>query len=475
MKKLVIVLLVLGLLLAVPAQAVDYVPTVLSNDIDGQADETEYAVPFTIINPYANVNWAAFGQYKAALHVHTNHSDGSATLADTVRHHYNLGFDILAITDHNVLFNRWDELPGRSPEHHAISWSRLWGTREALTTEEKEAIYAGTYTGPFPAPFPQLRRQQANGMISIPAANEQSRVSHINTFWAPFNNSLLDSMQSVLRTTTELGGLAIINHPGRYTGGRHGGERGEAASNDPANIARYRYLFLEFDVALGMEIFNRLDRETRSDRILWDNLLMELMPYNRPVWGFSNDDSHSLICVGYNWNALLMSELTADAARVAMETGAFYAVTRVARREGVNADQPDRASEDTLFLLDQSTPRITNITADGFYITITGENVDRIEWIADGRVIHTGSTLNLRDHYYRDIRHNYVRAQLVSETGIAMTQPFGIWTTYPGVRPVVITVDTLHWWVWLTFAGWALVFGGITFLIVRKIKRRKHA
>jgi hypothetical protein len=250
------------------------------------------AMNFVVLSPYEDVDWETFGQHKAALHVHTNHSDGSASLPDTVRHHYNLGYDILAITDHDVLLSSWDERAGISLRHRFINPGNWFSRREVLTNDEIDAIYAGTYAGPFPAPFTSPRRTQPNGMIGLPNTNEHSRVHHINTFWAPFNNARRDSTESVLYTAAQLGGVAIINHPGRYTGGQHGGARGEAASNNIDNISQYVNWFGGFDAALGMEIFNRLDNESRSDRILWDNLLMHLMPFGRPVWGFSNDDSH---------------------------------------------------------------------------------------------------------------------------------------------------------------------------------------
>ena len=396
---------------------------------------------FVIFSPYAGVDWGSFGQFKAALHVHTHHSDGSASFVDTIADHYNKGFDILAITDHNVLTDRWDEAP-RTPVRYADRLSYL-------TAAQKRAIYAGTFEGPFPYPFAEARRRQQNGMISLPATNEQSASEHINTFWAELNDESGHSMERVLRTTGELGGVAIINHPGRYTMGQTGGVIGRAASNNPIRVARYTRLFREFDVALGMEIFNRLDNETRSDRILWDNLLMRLMPEGRGIWGFSNDDSHGLNQTGYNFNVMLMPELTAEAARAAMERGAFYAVARVARPEGVNTRlpngraMPNAGNADTLFLLDQTTPGIADITAAADVITITGREYDRIEWIASGRVIATGASLDLNAHR-REIRHNYVRAQLISETGIAVTQPFGIWEAGAQL-PQRLAADPVPW------------------------------
>jgi len=379
---------------------------------------------FIIENPYAAVDWAAFGRYRAAFHVHTTRSDGTASLRDTVLDHYNKGFDILAIHDHDVFFDG--------------NWAD--GGLGAMTAAERDAIIAGTFAGPFPGAYGGSR-QQSNGMIPVMATNEQSRTEHINTFWAPFNNELGTSVETILQTTADLGGLAFINHPGRYTGGMAGGAAGIAASNNPAHIARYLELFQTFgpDVLLGFELFNRLDNESRSDRILWDNMLALTMPYGRTIWGFSNDDSHSLDQAGYNWNVMLMPELTDAATRTAMETGAFYMVSRVTR--GVAATEtainaagiPSGGMESTLWMLEQTPPSIQNIVVVGNLITITGANYDRIEWIADGAIIHTGGSLDVYAHQANI--NSYVRAQLVSDSttaarpaygGIAMTQPFGI-------------------------------------------------
>jgi len=343
---------------------------------------------FTVVSPYADVDWEAYGQYKASLHVHTNRSDGSASLADTVRRHHKLGYHILAITDHNVLTEDWGAL---------------------LTAEQ---------------------RQAAGGMIAIPATNEQSRTDHIGTFWAPFESESGQTMDAVLGRAGELGGLAIINHPGRYTGGQAGGSAGAKASNDPASIAKYTALFRAHGSAAGMEIINKLDNESRSDRLLWDNILMELMPEGRGVWGFSNDDSHLPDAIGYSFNVMLMPELTAGAAKAAMESGAFYAVARVARPERVNAALLNRVIPSGIFLtlplLCQRTPVIDSVTVAGNTITIAGRNYRRIEWIAGGAVIATGPSLDLNAHQDQ-INHNYVRAQLVGCTGIAFTQPFGVY------------------------------------------------
>ena len=50
---------------------------------------------FRIINPYENVDWNTFGQYKAALHVHSTRSDGQDSKADMISEHYIKGFDVI--------------------------------------------------------------------------------------------------------------------------------------------------------------------------------------------------------------------------------------------------------------------------------------------------------------------------------------------------------------------------------------------
>jgi hypothetical protein len=48
-----------------------------------------------------------------------------------------------------------------------------------------------------------------------------------------------------------------------------------------------------------------------------------------------------------------------------------------------------------------------------------------IEWIADGKKIAAGNTLDISANSAQI--NSYVRAQLKSSTGIAYTQPFGIY------------------------------------------------
>ena len=380
----------------------------------------EPEISFTIISPYATVDWEAWNQYKAAFHVHTRNSDGSASLPQMVERHYELGFNILAITDHRGLTAHWTLVPEVMDNNATNNDHPERGI--PMCPDRMADMAAG------------VGRDGAPGMIGLCNTTEQggsgggmSAPFHINTFWVPETMCSTYRARAVLDRVMYHNGVARLNHPGRYTHGRHEDwDVPSEASNNLSNIIFMTNLFLEYPIEnfVGMEIINSRDNESRSDRVLWDNILMRTMP-ERPVWGFSDDDSHSLGAIGLAYNIMLMPELTQDAVRDSKVTGAFYAVSSFARREGVNADidvSPGNAV--LIYLRNRPNPRISNIEVYNGSITITGTLYEVIEWIADGEIIYTGNTLIIRNHV--DYINNYVRAQLRSTAGIAFTQPFGI-------------------------------------------------
>ncbi len=349
-------------------------------------------VEITIENPYETVDWTANGQYKADFHAHSVESDGSDQPAAMIEKHYALGFDVLAMTDHNFLSTTWDRTDRAAA-------GKTW-----LTTSRLTEIASGS-------------DRDGKGMTAIPYSDEQSISDHVNTFWATFNNTAGATYESSVAKAQELGGLSHLNHPGRYTGGSNtanNGLTGAAASNNPAQVSKYVNLFDKYNSCVGMEIINKKDGDSYSDRILWDNILTRMMP-ERPVWGFSNDDTHALASTGFSYNMLLMPTNTEANVRMAMEKGTFYAVAKVAKRELGNA-----------FVSSGNTPKISNIVIDEKEntISISGTDYNSIEWIADGQVIATGTTIDINS--YEDKISTYIRAQLIGNGGISFTQPFGV-------------------------------------------------
>jgi len=470
------------------------------------------AVTEITLNPYSNVNWTTTGQYKAAHHTHSLWSDGSNRRRDMLIDKYNKDFDIVAMTDHDVLTADWtaepnpstglvntDGTPSTSPYRVMLDEAKESGTPINLTADELTAINNGTY-GVFPGTFTG-RRQQKNGMITMGMSNEWSAFNepnvtlskeytirgvvtsadptpaditvtatsrfpghHINTFFANLPLSAIPDGQRTLaniaKKNAELGGISHINHPGRYTGAYRlsDGASFPEFSMDENIVKTYVDLFMNEPTIVGKEIINKWDGESVNDRLLWDNILMQTIPQGRRVWGFSNDDSHSLSGNGHAWNVMLMPTANFNEAgvRTSMETGAFYAVTRVDRQYSVNgeieevsatnpAHTPELPVQTTttedqytggprnemaLRFLSQTTPSISNIAVnqENLTITISGANFDRIEWIADGKLIHTGTAININEHLGNGNINSYVRAVLVSATGIAYTQPFPVGT-----------------------------------------------
>lgn len=340
---------------------------------------------YTITSPYAAVDWSSYEQYKTALHAHTTNSDGENTFSEMIEEHYKKDYDIVAITDHNVLTADWTT------------------AKNGLTQARYDEIASGVGRG-------------GRGMLQIPYSNEQSRSENANSFFTDYNEPRIGhSLEKNLIKVQELGGLSHINHPGRYTGGDKGGTEGADASNNTKNINMYVDLFLKYPSCVGVEIINKKDGDSASDRILWDNILMKTIPQNRYVWGFSNDDTHLAADTGFSFNMFVMPSNTIDNFKSTMASGAFYAVAKVSKRE-LGAS----------FVGSGLTPVIKNIevneTADS--ITITAENFDKIEWIADGKVIATGANINIKDHYSEI--SCYVRANISGPGGIAFTQPFAI-------------------------------------------------
>ena len=367
-----------------------------STGVSAQEKDGIGVLDFTINSPYASVNWETYGQYKADFHAHSNESDGGVQPNDVIEEHYKKGFDILALTDHNVTNTAWNRKDDPTGQN-----------RTYLTDERLDEITKGT-------------DRDGRGMIAIRDSDEQSMSDHLNTFFTPFNNEAGATLESNIAKTQELGGICHINHPGRYTGGSNtSGTAGEDASNDPEQIQKYVDLFFKYDACVGMEIINKLDGDSYSDRILWDNILEETMPEGRFVWGFSNDDTHSNAATGHSYNMMLLPSNTPTNVRAAMESGAFYASAKVAKREGYTIT-------DYAVINDYQPPVITNIAVDqtADTITIEGDRYHTIEWIADGEVIATGNTIDLND--YEGKVHSYVRAQLKGNEGISFTQPFGI-------------------------------------------------
>jgi hypothetical protein len=393
---------------------------------------------FVIHNPYAHVNWSTFRQFKAGLHNHTTNSDGDSRLSTMAETHWDLGYHIVAFTDHSFTTPSPDRVP-----------------LGAMTPERIAQMAAGR------------GRSDGRGMIFVPYSNERSvnfpiiddsRRHHMNTYWSNIGNRTETTQESLTRMEREgSGGLAHLNHIGRYTGAEYPTPLAEALriSNRSENFQPYVELFRNHNNLIGMEIVGTFDEETQGDKVLWDNILQRVMP-RHPVWGFANDDAHFQRSVGFAYNLMLMPSLSLSEYRYAKESGAFFAFSRVDRVYDVfpgaivprNRFGHQLSSSEANEVRNMSVPSISRIDAGSDRITIEASNYDSIRWYSNGREIHRGNSINLQTRLSGISDPRYVRAVVINNRrGVLFTQPFGIERTADAradLFPTLLSVDTIR-------------------------------
>jgi hypothetical protein len=313
------------------------------------SQNTEVQSVQNIINPYQEINWENINYYKANLHTHTEQSDGYHSVKRVINTFNLNNYDILAITDHN------------------------------------------TYTWPWSNYIDDSLEKELN--ITPINGSEISNTHHIGSYFNDYAGEAKSEIK-VLNEIQNNNGLAVFFHPGRYQKSKEW----------------YINYYQNYENLIGQEIFNKNNRYP-NDLEFGDKVLFELMPY-RPVWGFANDDMHSIPrYLGGHYNIFLLKENTAQAVKKGMEKGHFYIYN------------PVRNGEEPEFFIDN-----IKVEEDKIKITIKGE-YRRIEWIAydsvseKNKVFAEGTVFQISDLSYKT---TYIRAKITSRAGDILTQPFGI-------------------------------------------------
>lgn len=337
------------------------------------------------VNAYKDIDWEATNRYKANFHTHTSQSfDTQYTTTQVVDKYQAQGYQILALTDHDAA---------------SYPWSLFSLYNPSAFDRDPSAM------GMLAIPGIELSKDRRNNW----SEKTGGEFNHHNDFFTGRTGQEFMSLRESYAYSQAIGGLQIINHPGQYWNLSTEYKAGE--KNSPEWHAEN---FRLYNSLIGLEVYNQGNRRP-NDRILWDQILTITMP-QRPVWGYSCDDTHTSEQYFRNYQFMLMPELTTDALKDAMNAGSTvfsYEFTGSGKAMAPHV-------------------KSINVDTDKKTITIDTDDAETIEWIYSthrtsssasstrSTVVGLGKTFD-----YSGFQGSYVRARLVNSYGETAIQPFG--------------------------------------------------
>ncbi len=396
---------------------------------------------YIIDNPYENIKWDEWKAYKTQLHCHTNASDGFLPVKEFVQMHYDLDYDIVALTDHGTLNRGWNVVPETVPLMRVIKAERTNNNAPIipLTDEEYNAYIDGSHDSE--------SRSHSNGMIDIPLGNELNMATpfadcHLTGYFAEYGQGLAGvygDYETPSKGVMEAGGISMLSHVGEYVYTDKDSENWVGMPVDDYYATKFARLFMDYEgSSVGMGINSATDAHTRCDRILYDQILQKTIPNGVVPWSFSFSDSHNKNAINDAYTMHYMPELTEDAFRASMENGELFSISHYSNGVELNGmeEMPgfdEQAVYDSESYLLDNTPMVTRVTVDeeNDTITIEGTNFNEITWVSNANVILRESnitsgtaTLDLHSADLLDEPYLYVRFYITGENGICYSQPF---------------------------------------------------
>ena len=194
----------------------------------------------------------------------------------------------------------------------------------------------------------------ACGLVLLPAVEVSAGCPHVLDVGARRVVAPTGGQQALLDEINATSGFPVLCHPDWEENFNH------YPWEQLAALTGYK----------GIEIFNGLCLDQAGSHLAvakWDRLLA----LGRTVWGFANDDAHTLDETGRGWNVVQAHERTPEAILAALRAGRFYASS------GVN---------------------IERIVCDGARLYVRAPNAQRIELFSrHGKRVHhvTGPELTI--------------------------------------------------------------------------------
>lgn len=436
------------------------------------------ATTVTISNPYENIDWESVNTYKAALHSHTNATDGDQTLFQSLERHAETGFDIVSITDHGTVDYGWRK--DNSTVIRTLLKIAKRSEGEIVPLEESGTFPNGmTYSYYTAENGDDYLKTNGREILRIPFGIENNAVSvnaHVNSWFVDHCNNSVTTYEDAIKGVQKLGGVSVINHPGEYTKARYEirSQKAYSEKNFTYNyyINKFSSLLERYPTCLGIDINSKGDARTRFDRILWDRLLERFSKKGDTVFAIASSDAHQLDKINTGYTLLLMPSLDSKSAKAALENGEFFAASHCLgnyeelceiasslkefygeselylsvkkaademkeRIEGIESGKYKANSSigTTFSVLDsdgylfaKTEPRITKIGVEreNGVLSIETKNAAIVRLISNGRLLETKkadeAVFDLND--YDGALGDYVRAEIFGEGGIVYTQAF---------------------------------------------------
>ena len=404
---------------------------------------------YIIDNPYEEINWDTWGEYKTQLHCHTNASDGFLTIEEFVQMHYAANFDIVALTDHGTINQGWNKVPETVPLMRLIKKER---TKMAdiipIPQDDYEAYLNGTYENKSYTTKDgiTLTRTKTNGMLDVPKGIELNMATpiadcHLTGYFSDYGQGLagvFGDYETPSRGVAEDGGISYLSHVGEYVYTDKDSQNYVGQPIDDYYANKFARIFLDYPgSSLGMGINSATDAHTRCDRILYDQILQKTIPNGVVPWGNTFADSHNENAVNDAYTMTWMPEFTMDAFRKSQENGWYFSISHYSNGVELNGmeEMPGFVEQDVYdtkrYWLD-NTPNVTKIAVDqdNDTITVWGENANIITWVSNGNVIERvelnadgSATLDLHSDKLLNEPYLYVRFYLSGDNGICYSQP----------------------------------------------------
>ena len=426
---------IISLLLCLLIVSVSLVPAA-----SAQTQTESQTKKFIITNPYEQVDWDSWGTYKAQLHCHTNASDGYLTIHEFVQKHYDLDYDIVALTDHGTINRGWNNEPQLVPILRFVKRERTQMADIIPLTEEEYSSYLnGTAASD--------SRTHQNGMLDVPLGIELNMATpvadcHLTGYFAEYGQGLAGvygDYETPSKGVRKKGGISMLSHVGEFVYPDKDSADHVGQPVDEYYSNKFARIFLDnAGSSVGMGINSATDAHTRCDRILYDSILQRTIPNGVVPWGFTFSDSHNERSLNDAYTMMLMENFTMEDFRSSMENGLCFGVSHYSNGVELNGmkEMPNLTEEEieeNKIYLSNDTPMVTRVTVDAQSetISIEGEHFNEITWVSNGNVIKresnitTGSAaLYLHDPDLLSDPSLYVRFYITGENGICYSQPF---------------------------------------------------